>query len=168
MSPRGRTAQVPSEDWRGPGSWASSPGNRRSMVGNRSRDTTPELAVRSAVHRLGLRYRVASRPLPTLPRTADLVFRRVSVAVFVDGCFWHGCPEHHAPPATNAGYWTGKVRTNRARDLDTDARLADAGWVSIRLWEHDDPGEGAERIAAIVRARLMLYPAGSPSSMKSL
>ncbi len=68
------------------------------MQGNRSRDTKPELAVRSAVHRRGLRYRVAARPLPELRRTADLVFRKAKIAVFVDGCYWHGCPEHHTQP----------------------------------------------------------------------
>ncbi len=124
------------------------------MLGNRNRDTRPELAVRSAVHRLGLRYRVASRPLPGLRRTADLVFRRARVAVFVDGCFWHGCPDHHVLPATNSDYWTGKVGINRARDTDTDQRLAAAGWECVRIWEHEDPSEAALRIERIVRCRL--------------
>jgi DNA mismatch endonuclease, patch repair protein len=78
------------------GSWASTPAIRRVMQGNKSRDTKPEIAVRSAVHALGMRYRVSARPLRDLRRTADLVFRNARVAVFVDGCFWHGCPEHHA------------------------------------------------------------------------
>ena len=89
----------------GSGSWASSPGNRKSMQGNRSRDTKPGLAVRSAVHRRGLRFRVSTRPQPELPRTADLVLRKSRIAVFVDGCYWHGCPDHHTQPATNFEYW---------------------------------------------------------------
>lgn len=124
------------------------------MLANRSRDTGPELAVRRAVHRLGLRYRVATRPVPDLRRTADLVFRRARVAVFVDGCFWHGCPDHRGVPATNAAYWTTKLARTRARDADTDARLVAAGWASIRIWEHDDPMQAADRIAAAVQRRL--------------
>lgn len=150
------------EDWRPEGSWASSPANRRSMLGNRNRDTAPELAVRSAVHRRGLRYRVASRPLPGVRRTADLVFRGARVAVFVDGCFWHGCPDHHVLPVTNSGYWTRKVAINRARDIDTDARLAAEGWVCVRIWEHEDPVDAADRLERIVRSRLVSSAKPSP------
>src|SRR5690242_1595504 len=85
-------------------SWASSEGVRASMRANRGRDTAPELAVRRAVHRLGLRYRVSARPIASLRRTADLVFPRQRVAVFVDGCFWHGCPVHHTVAKTNAAF----------------------------------------------------------------
>jgi DNA mismatch endonuclease (patch repair protein) len=123
------------------------------MRSNRSRDTGPELALRSAVHRLGLRYRVNARPLPGVRRTADLVFGRARVAVFLDGCFWHGCPEHHTVAATNAEFWADKVATNRRRDRDTDRRLADAGWVVVRVWEHEDPHESAERVAVAVARR---------------
>jgi DNA mismatch endonuclease (patch repair protein) len=123
------------------------------MQSNKGRDTQPELALRSAAHALGLRYRVSVRPLRELRRTADLVFPRAKVAVFLDGCFWHGCPEHHTVAATNAGFWARKVAANRARDQDTDSRLADAGWASIRVWEHEDPTAAAERIRAVVRAR---------------
>ncbi|MGW2728497.1 very short patch repair endonuclease [Streptomyces sp. NPDC001494] len=119
-------------------SWASTPGTRASMQANRSRDTRPELALRRAVHALGLRYRVATRPIPTLRRTADLVFPRQKVAVFLDGCFWHGCPEHHTKAARNSDYWQAKVRRNRERDLDTTERLAAAGWLVLRFWEHED------------------------------
>lgn len=123
------------------------------MRGNRSRDTKPELALRSAVHALGLRYRVAARPLPQLRRTADMVFASAKVAVFLDGCFWHGCAEHHTVAATNAGFWAEKVRTNQERDRDTDRRLAEAGWLSLRVWEHEDPAKAAETIAQVVRER---------------
>jgi DNA mismatch endonuclease, patch repair protein len=123
------------------------------MKSNRSRDTKPELALRSAVHALGLRYRVAAKPLTGVRRTADLVFPTAKVAVFLDGCFWHGCPQHHTVAAANATFWADKVEGNRARDRDTDARLKAAGWVSVRVWEHEDPVEAAERVQAVVQER---------------
>jgi DNA mismatch endonuclease, patch repair protein len=134
-------------------SWASSPGTRASMQANRGRDTKPERALRSAAHARGLRYRVSTRPLCDLRRTADMVFTSARVAVFLDGCFWHGCPEHHTVADTNAAFWAHKVTSNRARDRDTDRRLAEAGWISIRIWEHEDPHEAADRIRAIVDER---------------
>lgn len=134
-------------------SWAASEAVRRSMVGNRSRDTKPELHVRSAVHRRGLRYRVAAQPLPELRRTADLVFRPARVAVFIDGCFWHGCPEHYAEPRTNTDYWTAKVTRNRRRDVDTTRRLREAGWTVLRYWEHEPADDIAQEIVEIVQAR---------------
>ena len=136
------------------GSWASSAANRLTMVGNRSRDTSPELGVRRAVHAMGLRYRVAVRPEKSVRRSADLVFTRARVAVFVDGCFWHGCPAHFQEPATNADYWTAKIAGNAARDRDTDRRLAEAGWTVIRVWEHELVLEAATQIAGSVRERL--------------
>lgn len=111
------------------------------------------MALRSAVHALGLRYRVCMRPINGLRRTADLVFPRARVAVFLDGCFWHGCPQHHTVAATNARFWSEKVAGNRARDRDTDQRLDDAGWVSLRIWEHEDPHEAALRVRDAVMAR---------------
>jgi DNA mismatch endonuclease, patch repair protein len=123
------------------------------MQSNRSRDTKPELALRSAVHALGLRYRVAAKPLVGLRRTADLVFPKARVAVFLDGCFWHGCPEHHTVASANAKFWADKVEGNRTRDRDTDSRLLDAGWVSVRVWEHEDPAEAARRVEQAVRGR---------------
>ncbi|MGW4030445.1 very short patch repair endonuclease [Streptomyces sp. NPDC004838] len=134
-------------------SWASSPAVRASMRSNRSRDTKPELALRRAVHARGMRYRVAVRPLPKVRRTADLVFSKLKVAVFLDGCFWHGCPDHHSKPAANAGYWSEKVRRNRERDAETDQMLRDAGWIPIRIWEHEDPSVAADLIASIVIAQ---------------
>jgi DNA mismatch endonuclease (patch repair protein) len=133
--------------WTAPsGSWASSQAARNSMRGNRNRDTGPEMAVRRAVHALGLRYRVAARPIRGVRRSADLVFRRRRVAVFVDGCFWHGCPDHFVLPRTNVDYWTAKIDGNRARDAQTDALLAGAGWTVIRVWEHEAPSQGADRV----------------------
>lgn len=136
-----------------PESWASSAAVRASMRGNRRRDTAPEMAVRRAVHALGLRYRVDARPLADLNRRADLVFTRARVAVFVDGCFWHGCPEHGTAAATNPDYWATKIEGNRRRDADTDARLSEAGWCVVRVWEHDDAVQVAASVAVEVRAR---------------
>lgn len=121
------------------------------MQGNRRRDTNPEMAVRRLVHAAGLRYRVDARPLPALNRRADLVFTRAKVAVFIDGCYWHGCPEHGTASRTNADYWAPKIARNRERDVDTDAQLVGAGWTVLRAWEHDDPVGVAERIVTAVR-----------------
>ncbi|WP_438310275.1 very short patch repair endonuclease [Streptomyces sp. HUAS TT3] len=141
-------------DWSPPeGSWASSAANRRSMLGNRNRDTAPERALRSLVHAAGLRYRVAAKPLPGMRRTADLVFRPTRVAVFVDGCFWHGCPEHFVPPKTNPDYWREKIGKNVQRDRDTDTRLAEVGWLVLRFWEHESPAASSAVVCAAVESR---------------
>ncbi len=140
-----------SSDWTPPeGSWASSAARRRNMQAIRSRDTKPEWTIRRLVHAQGLRYRVAAKPLPGLRRTADLVFRPAKVAVFIDGCYWHGCPEHYVPPKTNSGYWSDKVARNVARDRDTDRQLIEAGWTVLRFWEHESPDTCALQIAATV------------------
>ncbi|WP_409183006.1 very short patch repair endonuclease [Amycolatopsis sp. VS8301801F10] len=136
------------------GSWASSPGVRASMKGNRGRDTAPELALRSLLHRRGLRYRVSVRPLKKSRRTTDIVFPRAKVAVFVDGCFWHGCPEHHRPSSVNSAFWREKIEGNRRRDAETTAMLEAEGWTVIRAWEHDDPATTAEQVEAAVRAAM--------------
>ena len=122
------------------------------MQGNRSRDTKPELAVRSAVHRRGIRFRVSVRPQPELRRTADLVLRKSRIAVFVDGCYWHGCPEHHTQPATNAEFWADKITRNVERDAETTTYLQQAGWTVLRFWEHEDPESVADRVEKSVRA----------------
>ncbi|WP_432109672.1 very short patch repair endonuclease [Streptomyces sp. AA1529] len=135
------------------GSWASSAARRRNMQAIRSRDTTPERKIRQLVHAQGARYRVSARPLPGLRRTADMVFRPVKVAVFIDGCYWHGCAEHYVPPKTNSGYWSDKVARNIARDRDTDHKLKEAGWLVLRFWEHEESGDCADKILAEVRER---------------
>jgi DNA mismatch endonuclease (patch repair protein) len=132
-------------------SWASSPGVRICMQANTGRDTKPELALRRAVHARGLRYYVNRRPIKAVRRTADLVFPRTKVAVFLDGCFWHGCPEHHTVAKTNVDFWAEKVATNRRRDADTDARLRAEGWTIVRVWEHVPTDEAAEQVAEVVR-----------------
>lgn len=123
------------------------------MSRQRARDTSAELVLRRHLHRMGLRYRVHRRPLSGLRREADLVFGPAKVAVFVDGCFWHGCPDHATWPKRNAEFWRRKIEANRLRDRDTDDRLADAGWLSVRFWEHDDAADAAERVAQLVMAR---------------
>ncbi|ULP49700.2 MULTISPECIES: very short patch repair endonuclease [Mycolicibacter] len=133
-------------------SWASSEHARRTMRANRGRDTKPELAVRRLVHGMGLRYRVDFPPLPSNRRMrADLVFTRARVAVFIDGCFWHGCPEHHTVARTNAEFWATKVSGNRTRDERTNAVLNEAGWTVLRFWEHEDPSAAARAIRDAVR-----------------
>jgi len=132
-------------------SWASSPAVRNVMRANKGRDTKPELALRSAVHALGMRYRVGMRPVPQVRRTADIVFTRAKIAVFLDGCFWHGCPEHHRPAKKNTDFWDAKIKGNVTRDADTDARLREVGWQVIRVWEHESPSVAAQRIQAAVK-----------------
>ena len=131
-------------------SWASSPAVRAVMVANRSRDSGLEMVVRSRVHALGLRYRVHHRPLADLRRTADLAFTSRRVAVLLDGCFWHGCPEHHRPARSNAAFWAAKIQRNVERDRDTNLRWREEGWTVLRYWEHQDPDEIAADIVAHV------------------
>ncbi|MFB7976570.1 very short patch repair endonuclease [Bacillus subtilis] len=118
---------------------------------NRARDTEPELAVRRRLHAAGLRYHVDVRPETSIRRRADVVFRGARVAVFIDGCYWHGCEEHAAIPRRNRDYWEPKIRRSMARDVDTTARLEEAGWTVLRFWEHEDPNDVAAMIASVVR-----------------
>jgi DNA mismatch endonuclease (patch repair protein) len=104
------------------------------------------MAIRRLLFAAGLRYCVDARPLPDLNRRADLVFRSAKVAVFVDGCYWHGCPKHGTTAKTNAEYWSTKIGRNITRDLETDRLLADAGWLVVRIWEHEEPAEAASRV----------------------
>ncbi len=124
------------------------------MRANRKADTGPERRLRSTLHRLGLRYRVGIALLagPTRVRP-DVVFTRVRVAVFVDGCYWHSCPEHATSPRSNAGYWLPKLARNVERDRANDAALAAAGWRVVRVWEHEDPLAAAGTIAKLVESR---------------
>lgn len=132
-------------------SWASSPAVRQRMQRQQTRDTSAELAVRRILHRMGLRYRVDSPPMKGLRRRADVVFGPSKVAVFIDGCFWHGCPDHGSRTTTaNPDYWADKVAKNKARDSDTDATLTAAGWSVIRAWEHEE----AETVARLVFAEV--------------
>lgn len=137
-------------------SWASSDRVRTVMRGNRRRDTKPELEVRRLVHAAGLRYRVDYPPLRGNRRLrADLVFTRAKVAVFIDGCFWHGCPEHHVASKTNVDYWRTKIAANAERDARTTALLVGANWIVLRFWAHAPATEVAERVVEAVRATRM-------------
>lgn len=123
------------------------------MRSNRSRDTAPELALRRNLHRLGLRYRVNVRPIKAIRRTADVVFTRQKVAVFVDGCFWHGCPDHYRAPAANGDYWSAKLARNVTRDVQVNELLAEQGWTVVRLWEHEPVEQAATRVERVVRSQ---------------
>lgn len=123
------------------------------MLANRGRDTTPELALRSELHGAGLRFRVSRRPIPGLARTADVLFTRQRVAIFIDGCFWHGCPEHGTQPRTHPEYWGPKLQRNQERDRETDQRLADAGWKTLRVWEHEPTTAAVERVLTVLERR---------------
>ncbi|MFG2302183.1 very short patch repair endonuclease [Actinacidiphila glaucinigra] len=138
----------------------STPKIRARMSSQRSRDTDIEIALRRTLHAAGLRYRVHRRPLKGVRREADILFGPARVAVFVDGCFWHGCPVHATWPKNNATFWRDKIEKNRARDIDTDSRLAEAGWVSVRIWEHESAAEAAQRIIALVRERRAVWVGG--------
>ena len=120
------------------------------MRSNRRRDTSPELAVRKRIHAAGLRYRVDFAPLGGR-RRADIVFTRKRIAVFIDGCYWHGCPQHATFPKRNSDYWLPKLQRNIERDRDTDRLLREAGWIVLRFWEHEGPDDVARRIVAAVR-----------------
>jgi DNA mismatch endonuclease (patch repair protein) len=120
------------------------------MKGNRGRDTRPEKLIRSHLHSLGLRFRKHARPVPSLRCEADILFRRARVAVFIDGCFWHGCPEHGHTPRRNSDYWQAKISRNVERDRRHDRQLTDEGWKVIRVWEHDPPAAASRRIAKTV------------------
>ncbi|MFD7262850.1 very short patch repair endonuclease [Streptomyces sp. NPDC059874] len=126
---------------------------RTRMSRQKSRDTGVEVALRKALHAQGARYRIHRRPVKGVRREADIVFGPTRVAVFVDGCFWHGCPVHATWPKNNAEFWRTKIEGNMRRDLDTDARLAEAGWLSVRVWEHEGADEAASRVLAVVASR---------------
>lgn len=117
------------------------------------RDTHPEWALRRRLHQRGMRYRVDA-PLPGMKRRrADVLFTKSKVAVFVDGCFWHCCPEHGVAPKSNAEWWSTKLGRNVARDLETNEHLRSLGWVVLRFWEHEDMALAADRVETAVRGR---------------
>lgn len=116
-------------------------------------NTKPELRVRKALHAAGLRYRL-HYPVPgSSRRNIDIAFTRPKVAVFIDGCFWHGCLVHASTPKSNSDWWMDKIQANHRRDEDTDRILKDQGWEVLRFWEHQDPEDVASRIQLIVRKR---------------
>lgn len=115
------------------------------------RDTAPEVALRRELHHRGLRFRV-DRPIPGMPRRrTDLLFTRARVAVFVDGCFWHSCPEHRTAPKTNGSWWEDKLAHNARRDHETDEHLTALGWVVLRFWEHESAATAADAVEQMLR-----------------
>ena len=124
----------------------SSPAAEARMKATRRRDTAAEMRVRRELHRRGLRYRLDEPPIPSLRRRADIVFRRQKLAVYVDGCFWHSCPIHATVPKANREWWIGKLAGNVRRDRATDEALVASGWRVVRIWEHEEPREAADRV----------------------
>jgi DNA mismatch endonuclease, patch repair protein len=120
------------------------------MSKQRTTGTRPELALRRELHKRGLRFRVNLRGLVGRP---DVVLTRARIAVFVDGCFWHGCPIHAVQPTANAAWWSDKLATNRSRDERVTSVLESEGWMVLRIWEHDDPREAARTIEDEWRSR---------------
>ncbi len=131
---------------------ASSEATSRRMSKQATKNTRPELDIRRRLHATGLRYRVDYQPLPQLRRRADIAFPRHNIAVFVDGCFWHSCPEHATSPKSNGEWWAAKLERNRARDAETNSALTEAGWKVVRIWEHEDPDVAAAKVERAVRA----------------
>lgn len=127
------------------------------MSNTGQRDTSAEIPIRRRLHAMGLRYRVDYPVLHSPRRRADIAFTRAKVAVFIDGCFWHGCPEHGTWPKRNAEFWREKIETNKQRDRDTNERLAALGWDVLRIWEHESPDDAAERIYRVVTSRAQIH-----------
>jgi DNA mismatch endonuclease (patch repair protein) len=123
------------------------------MKGNRGADTSPEVALRSELHRRGLRFRKNRQAVPGIRCRPDIVFPGPRLAVFVDGCYWHRCPQHGTAPTTNAGYWQEKLDRNVARDRRNDRDLQAAGWAVLRVWEHEPVRIAADRVAATLKSR---------------
>lgn len=137
------------------------------MQGNRSTGTTPEVALRSELHRRGLRFRKHRQAVPELRCRPDVVFTKARVAVFVDGCFWHRCPEHLTDPRTNSAYWAAKLDRNIARDGRNDAALEASGWRVVRVWEHELPSDAADRVEAVLGERHSALGRTPPQGLES-
>ncbi|MGI8797169.1 MAG: very short patch repair endonuclease [Acidimicrobiia bacterium] len=121
------------------------------MRGNRRRDTKPEVRLRSRLHAGGYRFRVDYRiAAPQRTVRVDIAFPRHRLAVFVDGCFWHSCPDHGTAPRTNADYWNEKLARNSRRDQAIDAALLADGWEVLRVWEHDPPDDAAAHVTDVL------------------
>lgn len=132
------------------------------MRANRGRDTGPELALRSALHRRGLRFRKDLRLDLGAGRRVrpDIVFPRIRLAIFVDGCFWHGCKRHRSLPASNTAFWRDKIEGTEQRDKQQLRWLQESGWTALRVWEHEPPSRAASRIVELVatlQARALMH-----------
>ena len=129
---------------------ASSAGVSQRMSRAPRRDTPVEVALRRELHRRGRRFRVIYKVPGNRRRTIDIAFPRRQLAVFVDGCFWHGCPDHGVLPVSNREWWIQKLGANIARDADTNRLLRDAGWTVVRVWEHTNAHDGADAVEAVL------------------
>jgi DNA mismatch endonuclease (patch repair protein) len=125
------------------------------MQGNRRTETVPEVALRRALHRRGLRFRKDYK-ITGAGRSvrADIVFPRQRLVVFMDGCYWHGCPDHFRMPSRNVDYWAAKIARNEARDRHVSEDLASVGWHVMRIWEHEPSHDAAGRIAEVVASAM--------------
>lgn len=142
----------------------SSSETSRRLAKVRQKGTDAEIALRRELYRRGLRYRVDYGVLKKPRRVADVAFPSLKIAIFVDGCFWHGCPEHATWPKQNAEFWRQKIEANRLRDTDTNSRLLDVGWTVLRFWEHESPIEATETVVqtvAMARAKRCISPVGA-------
>ena len=128
------------------------PSATKRMAATKGRDNPRELAIRSALHRRGLRFRVHCCVIPGTKRTVDILFPKSKTAVFLDGCFWHNCPEHGTWPKSNSKWWSEKLLANKARDENTNKRLKEAGWKVIRVWEHHSVDEAFDIILTALKA----------------
>ena len=137
------------------------PATSKRMARTAQRDNPRERELRSKLHRRGLRYRLHRCLLVGSRRSVDITFPASRTAVLIDGCFWHGCPEHRTWPKNNAEWWRAKIEGNIARDRDSDRRLAEAGWTVVRVWEHETVEAAADRIEAVVRR-----PTGQGANMR--
>jgi DNA mismatch endonuclease, patch repair protein len=129
---------------------ASSPAVLKRMRSQKQTGTKPELELRRVLHRKGLRFVTHRCPIPGVRLRADILFTKVKVAVFLDGCFWHCCPVHGSQPRANYEWWRGKLLLNQKRDSRNNDLLGDNGWHVLRIWEHEDPEIAARDIAILV------------------
>ena len=130
----------------------SSSETSRRMAKVRQSGTDAEMALRREMYRCGLRYRVNFEVLKRPRRVADIVFPSRRIAILVDGCFWHGCPEHATWPKRNQDFWRQKIEANRRRDSDTNVRLRSSGWTVLRFWGHESPSAAARTVSQAVNS----------------
>lgn len=131
----------------------SSPEVSRRMSRVRTSGTDPELRLRRVLHSRGLRYRINRKPLTTMRCRPDIVFGQAQIAVFVDGCFWHGCPDHASWPKANGEWWRDKIQKTRDRDATATRELVANGWLVLRFWEHEDPVVAADTVQEVLAER---------------
>jgi DNA mismatch endonuclease (patch repair protein) len=129
----------------------SSDAAHKRMKAAKPRDTLPEMRLRAALDSLGVKYEVDEKPIKTLNRKADILIKDKSIVIFVDGCFWHGCPIHGTQSKNNSEFWIAKISRNQERDKDTDQKLIEFGWKVVRVWEHQDPDDAAMMILSLIK-----------------